>query len=84
MVKIDLEIGATIEDAISKLRDTSATTGSDCCCEFSGVFLYNTDTITFAYKKVTGYTKEELEKQRQEWEKEQQNKWLKTQNKNEI
>lgn len=80
MIKVELEIGATIEDALTKLRNTSATTGSDCCCEFSGVLLYNTDTVSFAYKKITGYSKEELEKQRQMWEKEQQNKWINEQN----
>jgi hypothetical protein len=70
MDKIYLEIeffGETIEDAVKKLVGYREK-GKLACGEFNGVTLYS-DTVTMdsAYKEITGRTKAESDKARQEW-----------------
>ena len=80
MVKIEVDWGDSIDIALQKLRDTAARTGSDCCCEFNGTFIYSTDTIDVAYLKVCGISKEKMDKRRKEWQDEQIKKWQEKQN----
>lgn len=65
--EIDFLIGCNIEHAVNELLDYKKK-GILACGTFNGVTLYsNTATMDGAYLQITGKTKTERDKERQEW-----------------
>jgi hypothetical protein len=67
MKEIEILPGDNITSAWKTLLRESANCEDTCHCTFNGTDIYSTDTLDEAYKKVTGKTKAECDKARQEW-----------------
>lgn len=67
MKEIELMPGTSIDEAWKQLLRESADCGDTCHGVFNGHDIYSTDTLDEAYKKVTGSTKAEYDKEMQEW-----------------
>ena len=67
MKEIEFYPGETIDDAWAKLLKESAECKDTCFGEFNGQEIFSTDTLDEAYMKVMGETKEQYDKEMQDW-----------------
>lgn len=67
--EIIIRAGISIEDVVETLNSLKRISGESFFVTFNGVKLYSTDDLTLddVYKKVTGYTKSEVEENERKW-----------------
>lgn len=74
MKELDFYAGMTIDKAVEYLKKHKEETGEDCYGTFNGKQLLSTESLDDAYIKVTGKTKEEMEREEREWREEYERK----------
>lgn len=65
--EVDFCCGSSIDEALKTLQHEAEVSGTICFGDFNGNKIYSSDTIDEAYVKVTGKTKAEHDKEKQEW-----------------